>query len=458
MAGAEVPRIAGSRAVFIIAVPAMATNIATALIGIVDTWVMGQTGNAVLVAAVGMGAAVIWLATNAFNFLRTGTIALTAQADGSGNQAEIVTALIRALAVALALGGMLLALYPLARTAGIAAFSAAPDVAIAAAQYVSLRWVVVPLVFANMVLTGWLLGQARATSVLVIEVAYNIANAVLSIWMVLALDMGVTGVALASVAAEVGKTLLAGLLCAGPLRRLRAGVSLGAIMRHSATWAWPQFARLLSVNRDLFIRTLLLMAVLFVFQRVSAMQGPTLQAANHILFQLLMVSTLMLDGFENAAQVLCGSRIGARDGPGFAAYVQVNLRWGLIFALGMGLFFLLAGPVLCRWFAPDAPTLEAALHYLPWLWVLPLIGAASFVYDGIFIGATWTWQMLVTMVFGALAFAILLTTMRMGLGNHGLWLAHGGMLAARGIGQWLWMPRLSSQLFQPVQGSRNVQS
>ena len=66
--------------------------------------------------------------------------------------------------------------------------------------------------------------------------------------------------------------------------------------------------------------------------------------------------------------------------------------------------------------------------------LLPLLGVTSYVFDGIYIGATWSRAMLLTM---AIAFALygLLLLVTGPLGNHGLWLAFSLFLVARAAGQ-----------------------
>ena len=432
------------RRILALAVPAMLTNVATALIGLVDLWVVGQLGNAIWVAAVGMGSTAFWLAVSALNFLRTGTTGLTAQALARPDTGEAPAILARGIAIALALGGLLLALAPLVLGPALGLFDADATVTAVSRDYLMIRWWALPLALVNFAAVGWLLGHARARTVLAVEVGYNLTNAGLSILLVLGLGAGIAGLAWASAAAELAKALA---LAACLLPLLGGAVPFGAMFMRPGTFAAAALRRLLAVNGNLFARTLVLMFTIFLFNRLSAQQGATIQAANYILFQLFMLATLVLDGFEVSAQVMCGDRAGAGDRAGFRRITGVTLQIGLVTALLLSLAFALCGQAVIGLFAPDASTIAAAKEVLPWLVLLPLVGAASFVYDGVYIGATWTRPMLLTMLLGTALMLLLVPLVQTGLANHGLWLAYTGFLLGRSGAQALWTPRLITKGF-----------
>lgn len=83
-----------------------------------------------------------------------------------------------------------------------------------------------------------------------------------------------------------------------------------------------------------------------------------------------------------------------------------------------------------------------ARPYLPWLVAAPLIGIASWMLDGIFIGATRTREMRNAMLVSVAAYAVLVT-LPMGFGNHGLWAALMGLNALRGFTVWRLYPRVA---------------
>ena len=205
---------------------------------------------------------------------------------------------------------------------------------------------------------------------------------------------------------------------------------------------------LFRLNRDLFIRTLLLTAAILMLTRAGAFGGPRVLAANGILYQMFILSALILDGFESSAQVLCGEAVGARDRPRFERLVRLSVAWGLGFGALISLVYLVAGARFAASFSTDPAVVATTLTYYRWAILLPLIGVTAYVFDGVYIGATWTREMLATM---AAAFAVyaLLLLIAGPLGNHGLWLAFTLFLAVRAAGQALLLPRLERRTFQP---------
>jgi MATE family multidrug resistance protein len=430
------------RAIWAIALPSMLTNVATALFGLADLWVIGQLGDAEAQAGVELGAKLMMGLLVIFNFLRTGTIALTAQAAGRGDDAAQAATLVRAIGVALAIGLGLLALMPVAIPAGLELLHARGGVAAHADTYVGIRYWGGLLWLANAAIVGWLIGRRRVREILAIEVAANIFHIGLDAAFVLGFGWGVAGVAWATLSSE-GLKLAAVAIVAG--REPPAAQAL-LLARRRETWGRSPLAGLLALNRDLFLRTLLLTGAILLLVRDGAYEGPVVLAANGILYQLFILSALILDGFESAAQVLCGEAVGARDRGLFGRLVRALVLWGLAFGALISLVYALAGAPFAASFSTDPAVVATTLRYLPWAVAIPLVGVSSYVFDGIYVGATWTRGLLATMIAAFAVYGILLLVTGP-LGNHGLWLAFTLFLVARASGQALLLPRLALRSF-----------
>jgi multidrug resistance protein, MATE family len=430
------------RAIWAIALPSMLTNVATALFGLADLWVIGQLGQAEPQAGVELGAKFMMGLLIVFNFLRTGTIALTAQAAGRGDEQAQAATLARALGVSLAIGLALLALKPLIMPWGMELLYARGGVAREAGIYVGIRYWGGLLWLANVALMGWLIGRRRVRAVLWTEILSNIIHIALDLLFVLVFGWGVAGVAAATLLSEGGKTLA---LLAVTARQGPARAALAAAGRRE-TWSAARMGALFRLNRDLFLRTLLLTAAILLLTRQGAQQGPLVLAANGILYQLFILSALILDGFESAAQVLCGEAVGARDRRRFDALVKALLLWGLAGGALFSLVYAFAGAGFAASFSTDPAVVATTLAYVPWAALIPVLGVASYVFDGVYIGATWTRAMLATMGAACAVYAVLLLALA-GMGNHGLWLAFCLFMVARAAGQALLLPRLERRTF-----------
>ena len=430
------------RAIWAIALPSMLANVATALFGLADLWVIGQLGDAEAQAGVEIGAKFMFGMLIVFNFLRTGTIALTAQAAGRRDDAAQAATLARGLGAALAIGIVLLAIMPIAIPLGLDILYARGGVAGQAHTYVEIRYWGGLLWLLNAALVGWLIGRRRVRAVLGIEVAANILHIGLDLLFVLSFGWGVAGVAFATLASEAVKLAAAAIVAA----REPPAASVWASLRQRTTWARAEVGALARLNRDLFLRTMILTGAILLLVRDGAHEGTLVLAANGILYQLFILSALILDGFESAAQVLCGEAVGGRDRTLFRKLVRALLLWGLAGGAVISLFYALAGAPFAASFSTDPAVVRTTLLYFPWAILLPLLGVSSYIFDGIYIGATWTRALLLTMAAAVAVYcALLLVTGP--LGNHGLWLAFSLFLLVRAVGQALLLPRLERRSF-----------
>ncbi|GGZ09914.1 MATE family efflux transporter [Novosphingobium colocasiae] len=428
--------------VWTIAVPAMLTNLATALFGLADMWTIGRLGDAAAQGGVELGAKYMFGLLGVFNFLRTSTVALTAQAVGGGDREMQAATLARAFVVALGIGALLVLAMPLSIPFGLGLLAAGGAVHDHAQQYIEIRYWAAPAWLVNCALTGWLIGQRRVRAVLVVEVSANVLHIALDLLFVIGLHFGVAGVAMATLCSELLKfAALAGIVLCRPEGRAALGLAA-----RRATWHRRALLRLFSLNRDLFLRTVLMTLGLLLFARVGAQQGATTLAANGILFQLLMLSTLILDGFESAAQVLCGEALGARSRDRFLAVLRATMLRAAIVALALAAIYALAGGWLAALFSTDPAVVAQCMRYVGWVAVLTVVGVVSYVFDGVFVGAGWTRAMLLTMMLALLAYLAMLWLVEP-FGNAGLWAAYGVMLLLRGGGQAVALPALIRSSF-----------
>ena len=435
--------VADARAIWAIAIPAMLTNVATAMIGLGDMWIVGRLDDAAAQGAVDVGARLFAVLFTVMNFLKTGTTGLVAQAGARAGPIEQTATLVRSLMVGLAIGALLLLAKPVALPLMLQALGAEGDVLMNARLYAEIRYWTAPAVMLNLALIGFLVGTRRMTAVLLFEVAYNVCNVGLGLWFVLGLESGIAGIGWSSFIAEYAKLTIVGIF----VMRGDTGARLWQFMRQRAVWTWTELRPVLSVNRDLFIRTLILTVALAAITRLSAERGPVTLAANGILYQMFVFTALLLDGFENAAQVLNGERYGSADRRGFSAYIRAILLRGFAAAAGVALLFDVFGDAILASFAATDPVRDAAQAHAFWLIVIPFAGVAGFVFDGVFVGASWTRALLATMGAAALVYGLSLW-LTWPWGTAGLWFSFTLFLVARAGFQLLLLPRLIARHFR----------
>ena len=408
----------------------MVANLTTPLIGIVSTTAIGRLGEATLLGGVAMASVVFDCVFWLFAFLRMSTVAFTAQSLGAGEAGELRALLARGLLLAGLTGAILILLQAPLSAIVFDAMGGSEGVTRAAKTYFAVRIWSAPLVLANYVVLGWLVGQARATTALVLQVAINLVNMALTVLLVLRLDTGIAGAAIAAVAAEASG-LVIGILVAGHLLRGRFTVPRAMLLDS------VKVKRMLSVNRDIMIRTAALISVWLFFTAQGARAGDVALAANAVLNNFLLISAFFLDGLANAAQQLCGQAFGARDKTAFSGATRVIVLWGFAFAGAVALTFALLGPQFVDAMTASAEVRQTARNFLIFVIVSPLFAVYAFVLDGVYIGATWARDMRNLMIASLFVFLAAWLALR-SFGNAGLWgallahyLARGGLEAAR---------------------------
>src|SRR5712675_1432937 len=417
----------------------MIANLTTPLIGIVSTTAIGRLGDATLLGGVAMASVIFdclfWL----FAFLRMSTVAFTAQSLGAGETHEMRAILVRGLIVAGLVGAGLIALQiPLAAIL-LGAMGGSEGVTRAAKTYFSIRIWSAPLALANYVVLGWLIGQARAMLALAVQIAINAINITATVLLVLVADFGIAGAAIAALTAEAAG-LLIGVLIAHHLSQDHLPLTRATLFDRK------KLMRMLTVNRDIMIRTAALIAAFLFFTAQGARAGDVTLAANAVLNNFLLISAFFLDGLANAAEQLCGRAYGARDRDEFSGAVRLVVFWGFGFALAVTAVFTLLGPMLIDIMTASEDVRHSARDYLWFVVLAPMLGVFAFAYDGIFIGATWAREMRNLMVLSLLIFLSAWLALR-AFGNAGLWGALLIHYAARGGLQALRYPALLNASF-----------
>lgn len=407
-------RAPGNRELLHFAAPVILANLATPLLGLADTAIMGRFPDPAYIGAVAVGGTIFTMLLWIFSFLRQSTVGLTAQAVGAGDAAELDAALLRPLLLGAGIGLLLLLLAQPLREQALTLMAAAADVEGYARDYFNWRIGSAPFALANYALFAWFIGQRRTRLVMLLQIVLNASNVALTALFVLGFGWGPAG-------AGLGTALCEGLVCVWALwlarHALRPAAWRGGVLRRD------RLLQLFRANRDIMIRTCLLMLTFTAFTRVGAGLSTLTLSANQILMQWLLVSAFFLDGFANAAEVWAGQAVGARD-PQLLRVVAVRSgRLALLTALLLsGLIWCAREPLVAL--VTVSPALRAlALDYLPWLAAVPLLSVAAFLFDGLFFGALHTAPLRDMMLIAVAAYFLALWWGLGRFGNHGLWAA-----------------------------------
>ena len=413
-----------NKRILAIAVPSILANITTPLLGLVDTAIVGHMGSAVFIGAIAVGGVMFNMLYWLFSFLRGGTSGLTAQAFGAHDSGATSMVLYRSLAVAIGVGGVMILLqWPLQM---LLSRFVDPDPATGAlaVRYFRILIYGAPAVLGTYALSGWFLGMQNSRMLLVTSIAINLTNIAVSLILVYGAGWRIAGVAAGTLVAQwtgffIGLTLLRRYrVKRPPLREI--------FIRH-------QLGRFFRINIDVMLRTVCLIAVTLWFTKLGARQGAVILAVNTLLMQLFLLFSFVMDGVAFAGEALAGKYDGASDFSSLRLCIRRIFGWGAGLAAIFTALYFFGGEWFLHLLTGDAGVVAASHDYYLWAVTVPFAGFAAFGWDGIYIGATLTRQLLISMAGATAAFFIISFSLRSHMGNHALWLAFISYLALRGI-------------------------
>jgi MATE family multidrug resistance protein len=415
------------KSLLLLAGPMILSNITVPLLGIVDTAVIGHLGSAHFLAGIALGATVISLLFWLAGFLRMSTTGLVAQAYGKKDYPQLAGLLKRSLVLALIVAFSLIALSPLIKNAIAYLSGSSAQVLAQAYSYFEIRIFSAPAALCNLVLLAWMLGIHYGKGPFYLLLVTNITNIVLDIYFVVYLDWQVAGAAWASLIADYTALLFALFLVFRLAKKMTVPLFLGGWFSRDKMWA------LLSLNRDIFIRSLILQLCFSFMTFYGARIGEVTLAVNAVLLNFLMLVSFALDGIAYASEAKVGQAKGQHSVRRINLWVKISVFWGMLFAFCYSVFFALFGSQIITLLTDIPEVIKAANEYLPWLIFMPLAAMSCFLFDGIFVGLTRAQDMRNTMLISALVGFFGMFWVFNAWQNHALWLAMTCFMLLRGI-------------------------
>jgi len=428
-----------SRRILRIALPILFSNATIPILGAVDTGVIGQLGDPAAIGAVGIGAIIISAIYWVFGFLRMGTVGLTSQAYGAKDFMEVDALLGRCLIVGFSAGLIIILIQSVAFQLALNISPASKEVELFASKYIEIRIFSAPAAIALFGITGWLIALERTKSILLVQLFMNGLNVILDILLVNHFELGIQGVAYASLVAEWCGFILGLYLC-------RDRLMAKGFLNFLQIFDKKRLTNMVNVNIDILIRSLLLQMAIISFLFIGSDFGDLALASNQILLQFIHIVSYALDGFAHAAETLVGQSVGARDRRSFRQAAILTTIWAGLICIIFVMFFLIFGGHLVDLMTVSPEVRLEARKYLPYLSILPLIGLFSYMLDGIFIGATRTRDMRNMMFISFLGYVLVLFLLIPNFENHGLWFGLMALYILRAVTLSLKYPALEASI------------
>ena len=421
-----------------LAIPSIVTNITVPLLGLVDVAIVGHMGDASYIGAIAVGTMMMNVICWLFGFLRMGTSGMTSQAYGRGDSKEAATILFQAIALGAAIGILFVLFQPLLLRLFLFFMRPSDEIRAFASVYFHVCVFGLPAALVMYGLTGWFIGMQDTRTPMTVSIFQNIVNIMTSLLLVYVFGMKVEGVALGTLTAQYSGLLLALYILrrkyASHYQLLFSQFTLKPVVYSSFSYKHT-LNRFFRVNRDIFLRTLFLVAVNAAFTSVGSRQGDVILAVNTLLFQFFTLYSYIMDGFAYAGEAICGKYYGAGNAPSFHACIRRLFAWGVIMTVVYTAAYYFGANDILHVLSNEQTVIEASEPYLLWVALIPVAGMGAFIWDGVFIGITDSRGMLLSCFVAAIVFAIMLSLFFTTMGNHALWLALLSYLLARGVMQ-----------------------
>lgn len=440
------------RSYLALAIPLIISTITTPLLGAVDTAVVGQLPDPAYIGAVAVGTMIFntmyWL----FGFLRVSTSGFAAQANGANDHLQGILALTRPFLIAVAVGISFILLQAPIEHLALTLINPASDVRAFVSDYFNIRIWGVPFTLLNYVILGWLMGMSMIKVSIMLQVFMNLMNIALDLLFVHVFSWAVSGVAIATLLSEVTAFMI------GFMIIWKAASFEWKFPPLEAVFGFISLKKMMSVNRDLFIRTLCLLTVFNLFTAKGASFGTEVLAANAVLIQIHYMMAYLFDGFANASSILVGKAIGGRDVSLYKKTLKLSCQWAVFSSfLIAGIYYLYSAGMI-RLFTRIPAVIELANTYGAWLILFPLAASFGIILYGIFTGATEAAPVRNSMILALMVYLAVQFTAVPNMNNHGLWLAFIAFSLGRSAFLAMYVPSLTRKLFfqREVEESRNT--
>ena len=402
--------------IILLSIPVFFSNLAIPLVGIVDTGLMGNLGETKYLAATSVATSVMTMIVWSFGFLRMGTVGIVSQAYGRSDYREIVKTLLRNLLIALAAAFIILIFTPLIKISIAYFFSMSNETSELINIYLNVRVFSIPAELVIYILVGFYLGIQKTKISSLLIVILSSLNIVFSSILVLTFDLNVFGVALG--------TLLASYITVGIFLMFTHNLIIKkfkVIPKFENLVVQSKILKLLSINLDIFLRTLFLTFAFLWITYLGSKIGEDYLAVNTILLQFIILASFFLDAYAFSTEGLVGFTIGRRNQKSFLTVVKNSIQISFFTALIISIIYIILFKEIINIITDIEILRFISFQHILWVIIIPPVACFCYQLDGIFIGASQTKEIRNAMIISVVVYvgvSILLTRY---FGNHGIW-------------------------------------
>ena len=404
--------------IFLLSIPVFFSNLAIPLVGIIDTGLMGNLGEAKYLAAASIATSLITMIVWSFGFLRMGTVGIVAQLYGRSDYREIIKTLLRNLLIAFLIAIFIILLKPFIINLAKFYFSTSTETQELVNIYLSVRILSIPAELILYILVGFYLGiqKTKISSLLIITSC--LLNIVLSSFFVLSLDLKIFGVALGTLIASYLTVIIFLVFTYNFIIK-----KFQVIPKFEKLIVPAKLLKLFNINFNIFIRTLFLTFSFLWITYLGSKLGEDFLAANAILMQFIILASFFLDAYAFSTEGVVGFAVGSKNMKSFVTVVKNSIQISFYTALIISLLYLIFSKQIINIITDIEIVRFISYKYILWIVIIPPVASFCYQFDGIFIGATQTKEIRNAMMISVVSFIITSIYLTEYFGNHGLWLS-----------------------------------
>jgi MATE family multidrug resistance protein len=418
--------------------PLIIANFTIPLVGLTDTIIMGHMPESSYIAAIALGGIVFNFMYAGLNFLRMGTTGIVSQKLGSKDFDEVFLSLLRPLFIALLIGIILFLSKEF--LFNLSVYFLTPDEKLQKLykEYLFVRMIGLPAGLLNIVFLGWFFGMQKTRAVMMQLITINVVNVICSLYLAVVLGYGIFGVALGSVFAQFSGLFISIIIFLYSIKKINLET-----LNFKKFKSISRFLELFSISKDLFIRTMLMVAVQAYVIKKAGLIGVDELATIEILLVIFSLSSYSLDAFAHSAESCVGVSIGSQNKRNIYKSIRITTEFALCFSILIGIILYFFEFYLISFFTDISSLRDLTFGLWGLVVVTPFISMSAFQLDGIFIGSTLAKEMRNCIIFSSLIFFIILEYW---FGNNldlkGLYSCFLLFLISRGIFLTIYLPRV----------------
>ncbi|WP_293104465.1 MATE family efflux transporter [Moorena sp. SIOASIH] len=355
------------------------SGIMVPLATLVSTIFLGHLAEIQYLTGVALAGEIINLFYGLFISLRMSATALTAIAVGQNDREAVLLSGLRHGLLALVIGlAIVLFQYPLGKL-GFGLLSADPDTLTSALDYFNARIWSAPATLLRFIIMGWLLGQEKVTSVLIISVVGNALNIIFDYFFIVRWGYGSTGAGISFAISEYITVFIGGIFVCLDLKWSEFKMVIGKVFYFST------FKSTLALNSNLLGANIVLFFVFGLFSYLGVGMGKITYAENALILQLVTLNLFLADALKLSLETVGGTFKGQGQNSKLVPLLWIALGTGIIISILFSITSVLFPQTVFGLFTNHSEITHNIYIYVPWLIVILIASTVAYILMGHFI-------------------------------------------------------------------------